>query len=336
MNQKKLPSTKVCAPFVVNEKAFCFWDENITEINLRFINQIDSDYFEYAAKLNFGVLQNQDEVDVDERTRQHAAVALRTAYSQGLEVLFSLMFACIQAPHCVIGWFLKYRNEDLTEVVTKFRDYQKIKVYPDFNILEWSDFTDLIFTFLKEEEKKNLDSDFQNFTQLWGWFAQDFLDKNFEVEYNSIKHGLRVYMGGFHLMIGPLQEKLGEITPLDKMRTIAYSKFGSTFFTSEKIEKTSNFLINTFSKNWNPENFYHALMLISSSIKNILVFLKKFNGDTNQFEYLVPNEKDFYLKPWRQGSNEGMGHNSRIRVKTEGLLSKEDILSFYERTNESE
>jgi len=58
--------------------------------------------------------------------KQYAAATLRIAYSQGLETLFALLCAVVQAPDCVIGWFLKYRNSELFELVRKIREGQII------------------------------------------------------------------------------------------------------------------------------------------------------------------------------------------------------------------
>jgi hypothetical protein len=32
-----LKSVEFCAPFVIDEKPYCFWDENVPDVNMRFI-----------------------------------------------------------------------------------------------------------------------------------------------------------------------------------------------------------------------------------------------------------------------------------------------------------
>jgi hypothetical protein len=328
---KQLPPKEFCAPFVIDEKPHCFWDENIPETNMRFINQIDPNYFEYVANVNFGILNNENKEQIDDKTRQYAAVTMRLAYSQGLEVLFSLLFASIQAPHCVVGWLLKYSNADLLNVVKKFRDYNEILHCFPITIRGWDTLVELFFSGFDKEQKENLMPRIKGFALLWGQFSQDFLDSKFCDEYNSIKHGLRVYMGGFHLMIGPPQEQIGELTPIEKMETMAYSKFGTTFFVSERIDKTPNYVIHTQSRNWDPENYYHALQLISVSLKNIIAYLKLINGNKESLEYILPEDEEFYRKPWLIGSGMSMGHKSTINTQKIPLLSKEDIMSTYKK-----
>ncbi len=68
-----------CAIVVIDERPLFFWDIGIKEKNLRFIEQIDSDYFNYIANVNFSILQNPDENGVDKTNRQHAAITMRMA-----------------------------------------------------------------------------------------------------------------------------------------------------------------------------------------------------------------------------------------------------------------
>jgi len=50
-----------------------------------------------------------------------AAIALRMAYSQGLETLFAFLGAAVQAPDCVVGYLLRYENRDLNSLIDKIR-----------------------------------------------------------------------------------------------------------------------------------------------------------------------------------------------------------------------
>lgn len=325
MKNKQLPPKQFCIPFVVNEKTYSFWDSDMPELNLRFINQIDPEYFEYIAKLNLSIIQSEEN---DKKTRQHAAINIRIAYSQGLEVLFSFIFATIQAYDCVIGWFLKYTNKDLSDIAKKFRNGEKIFTKLAVPMRGWKDFANMIFVGVEEEQKGEFLPKIEQFNYLWSRFAQDFLDDKLNDEYNSIKHGLRAYMGGIHVLMG-LQDDYNTPAPPERMETVSYSEFGTTFFISEKIDDTPNFVVHRHSRNWNPENYFHGLMLISTSIKNILVFLNKVNGSEKELNYYFPNDENFSEKPWELGGSFSVTHHSTINKKKIPLLTKEDILSFY-------
>lgn len=330
--KQKLPPKQFCVPFAIKEKEYAFWDADMPKLNLRFINQIDPDYFEYIAELNFGILQGEGN---DKRTRQHAAIAMRLAYSQGLEVLFSLIFATIQSPDCIVGWFLKYSNNNLEDVVKKFRNREKLHTKLAIQIREWKDFANIIFLGIGEEQKSEFSPKIEQFAYLWNRFADDFLSQKSKDEYNAIKHGLRVYMGGIHVLMG-LQDDYNTPAPPERMETVSYSEFGTTFFTSEKIDDTLNFVIHRHSRNWNPENYFHGLMLISISIKNILVFLNKVNGSKKKLNYYFPNDENFSEKPWKLGGSFSLTHHSTINKTKIPLLTKEDILSVYEIEDENE
>jgi hypothetical protein len=318
-----------CAIVVIDERPLFFWDIGIKEKNLRFIEQIDSDYFNYIANVNFSILQNPDENEVDKTNRQHAAIAMRMAYSQALEVLFSFIFSAVQSPDFVIGWFLKYTNSNLESVVNKIRSHQRVRSRFSTTIRSWKDITNLIFIGLEETQKQMFARSLDNYSTLLAQFAQDFADDSFNDEYNSLKHGLRVNMGGFHLAIGA-EDVPGVPEKPENMRLMAHSEFGTTFYTSEKIEETSNFVIHQKSRNWNPENYYHALHLISMTIKNVKVFLKRINGSLDELNYLIPEQPDFHRKPWLIGSRMSFGMNSQINTTAVPLLSKEEILSIYD------
>ena len=132
-------------------------------------------------------------------------------------------------------------------------------------------------------------------------------------------------MGGFYLAIG-------ENAPLTRNNSINFteSEFGSTFFIPEKIDKY-NFVLHQQSRNWNPENHFHALHLISTSIKNIISFHKHLNGvNLAELKYCSPEDSDYFNKPWENNPEAlecklSVGYD----LKTFPLLTKEQILSTY-------
>jgi hypothetical protein len=97
--------------FAVHETPYCLWDWNIRKLNLDFLETINPGYFEHVANIHGQALESDE--------KQYAATALRVAYSHGLESLFTLLCAMVQAPDCVAGWLLKYRNKELFDVVRK-------------------------------------------------------------------------------------------------------------------------------------------------------------------------------------------------------------------------
>jgi hypothetical protein len=99
--------------FAVCEKPYCVWEWNLPERNLEYLERVDPTYFDYVGRVNAKKLGTDD--------GQHAAMAIRTAYHHGLETLFALMFAAIQAPDCVVGWMQRYSMGQLRSLVTSAR-----------------------------------------------------------------------------------------------------------------------------------------------------------------------------------------------------------------------
>ena len=94
---------------VTHKSAHCLWAEDIKEKNLEYLSRIDPRYFEFLAGTYIQMLKGNNS--------QYAAMALRTTYGHALETLFALLCATVQAPKCVFGWILRYKNKDLFDLV---------------------------------------------------------------------------------------------------------------------------------------------------------------------------------------------------------------------------
>lgn len=318
--------------FVVNETPYCMWDLDIHQRNLDFINSIDPRYFEHIAKLHSDSLEGEE--------KQYAAAALRIAYSHGLESLFALLCASVQAPDCIVGWLLKYQNKELYEVVRKISErerlYSKLRVKP----VTWDVVADSVFFNFKTGDDEKDASIRKNFARLWRHFASDYLKENHANEYNSIKHGLRARMGGFYLAMG-LEDVPGVTAPPERMQTMANSVFGSSFYIPERLHDRHNFTIRHQGLNWDPINFIYALQYISMSINNVLGSLKILYGiSIKEVPFMFSNNDESYEEPWkRQQGLSSLGWNSQIPEEAITPLSKEEILAEYsenkEESNES-
>jgi hypothetical protein len=325
MNINNKPSN-FRVPFVIDDRACCFWDVNIPETNMRFICNLDPLYFDYVAQINFSVLNDSN----DERTKQHAAIALRTAYSQGLEALFALIAATLQAPDCVIGWVLHYKPRELENIVRNAEHFRKIKSKLRLGLTSWENISKLVFAGLDDNDENSRIR--FSFAKLWSHFATDFLDDKFKAEYNSIKHGFRIHSGGYTFSIGP-ETKPDEEPDWSKFHVMGHSEFGSTYYIPERLESTPNYVMHQWSKNWDPERVFYSLLMISVSLQNLIIFLRKYNGDEEVLSYMTPNDEAFFDKSIMPGINTGgSGHKSRIAVKNIPLLTKEYISSLYEKS----
>ncbi len=314
--------------FAVNETPYCFWDLDAKQRNLDFINSIDPLYFQHIANLH------SEALDGDEK--QYAAAALRVAYSHGLESFFALLCATVQAPDCIIGWLLKYQIVELREVVRKIserrRIYSKLQPKP----VTWDVIVEVVFSYFITGDNEKDEKIRKNFARLWRRFASDFLQDNHVYEYNSIKHGLRARMGGFHLAMGA-EDIPGVPAPPEKMRMMVDSEFGSSFYVPVRLQDRHNFAVMQQSLNWDPINFAYALQLISLSIKNVTGFLKILHGTPiKEVPFSWCDNDETYDEPWkRQFGISSFGMNSQISPEAVCPVTKEEILAVYDQKQDS-
>ncbi len=113
----------------------------------------------------------------------------------------------------------------------------------------------------------------ETFAKVWEHLASEFLSDSNRLEFNCIKHGFRVSFGGFT----SIQFKSKEGAPTE----LKGSAFGTQFFEPSDIPDTpsGNFTLRRMTINWSPQTLVDSLVAISSSINNILSFLRVTNGD---------------------------------------------------------
>jgi hypothetical protein len=244
--------------FVVDESPYCLWGwGDLRALNLAFLEGIEPTYFQYLAEVHTRDTTREEE--------QKAAIALRTAYSQGLETLFALLGATVQAPGCAIGWVTKYTNRDLDNLVRKIHERKPILSIFRASALSWDTIAETIHSQLALEDKEKEAKIKAGYGRLWMRHAHDFIDRTNSQEYNSIKHGFRVKPGGFWMSIGA-EEKPGVRAPKEKMTLLGKSDYGSSFWIPEALATNKklrhHFRLNRQFKNWNPVDLAFGLHLL--------------------------------------------------------------------------
>lgn len=282
--------------FKVDTVPYCVWEIDIKKRNLEFLDSIDYRYFQYLAQVHFEKL--------DSDNKQQAAISLRTAYHHGLETLFTLLCAVVQAPVSVYGWALRVQTGQLRRLVKSISS-EVPNIFNKHNLehVTWEEISKRVHLHstidLKRVEETTI-----SFAKLWNCFSHDFIGNDNINEYNSIKHGFRARAGGFALAVG-LEKEYGVPPPPEKMQVIGKSDFGSSFFVVEEIKSTPdekgspNFRARRCSLNWSAESMAHALNLISMSINNVVSYLKIVNGiSPSSVRFIRPEDSDYFEKPW--------------------------------------
>jgi hypothetical protein len=322
MNQAHEDSRLEFVRFAVDETPYACWEINLRNRNLDFLRGIDPRYFQYIADVNVAKIDDDDGGHL-------AALALRAGYSQALETMFALLGALVQAPECVYGWLLRYRNFELDSLVRKLAGRQRVLSRLTTEPT-WENLSRIVHKSVETDEA-NRERIIQSYAKAWSRFARDFLDSHSTHEYNSIKHGLRTRLGGFSLSFG-VESSPGQEVPSDQMKPLGGSKHGTSFYTVEALGSGRiNFRARNIARNWVPLNMFNGLHLISFSIANILLYLRIRDGDKPELARIVfPDSPSAFEAPW--AISLGVIHcsfDSDFAVDPCELRTADDVLASY-------
>jgi len=271
----------------------------------------------------------------DEEHGHQAALAIRVAYSQALETLFALLGAMVQAPECVIGWLLAYRNVELESLIRKLTRRQtvlhRLNIEPT-----WENLSAVVHRyFAYDDEKKDWIA--KGYARAWSRFAGEFLNAKTSDEYNSIKHGMRARPGGFGLSVG-IEKVYGQAVPPEEMKPIGGSKYGTSFYTREKLDKGMNFRARRIARNWIPDNMAEGLYLLAWSIGNVVGCLRILNGEEpGKCQFHNPNSPESFDLPWKLSPGvTDCSFDTNLPAEGVEPRSKREILDSYKREPKSE
>ncbi len=320
--------------FLVYDKPNCIWDWDLMQQNLDFIESMRPEYFDNV------VLHNVKQLE--EKEKNLAALSIRLAYFHGMETFFSLICATLQAPECVVGWLQKYSANSLRNMVIKINSEQNIITKNGPHQFSWEDLSNTFNSFKLEDRDKEQEIK-DRFGKLWKRLAAEFVDEKLIAEYNSLKHGLRIEPGGFHMAIGQ-EKEFGVSPPSEEFISMGGNEFGSSFFIPEEIcqkgvpNRKYHFRVRKYSVNWDPDIIGIRVILLSKSIRNILAFLKIVNGvkpETVKFSW--PSDLSVFEEAWKPLSgvlNTNFG--SIINQEDITIFNEKEILAAYDQPEENE
>lgn len=308
--------------FVVDERPYCAWDWDLKHKNQQFLDSVDPQFFRHQAELAAP--------KGDGPFSQTAALSLRLAYSHALETFFAWAGATFQAPHCPLGWLMRYRPGDVPRVVRKIS--QGTGLPSRLNVPRtWEGLATAVLEPAGDVSSERKAELAHHFGVLWGRFASDFLDPGFRAEYNALKHGLRASAGGFVLRIG-LEHDYGVAPPADELETIGGSEFGTSSFSVEyPLDNKIDFRPRRQMRNWNPTNLFRGLDLLSMSLGNILVYLHAHAGSTPSDAKLhfLADDAD-YWQPWEHSvGTPSMDMDTVLQPTDIQATTKAEVMASY-------
>jgi hypothetical protein len=308
--------------FAVDVSPYCVWDPELSECNASFIASLDPEYFRYLAEAHGAGLRT-------ESTKQHAALSLRACYAHGLETLFALLFAAIQAPDCVFGWLQRYKQADLRNLIGKVQHGKPLLSKADSRTFTWAALSDTIHYAFHASDEADASQLKRSYGNAWGRFAHDLTSEDSSLEYNGFKHGFRATAGGFSLSIG-VEDDTGAAPP-ERMQVLGDGEYGSSFYVLEPITVKLHSRVMRYRLNWEPENYISGLYLISSSIHNIITYLRLVNRMAGgPPTYDRPADLSMFEDPWRRLARVTR-LTTGVRLLPEQIqpFSKDEILAAY-------
>jgi hypothetical protein len=315
--------------FVVGEEPYCVWEWDLKERNLEFIGGLNPDFFKHIVGLN------RENLDAEEN--QVAALAIRMAYFHGLETLFSLICATIQAPDCVVGWLQKYRLWQLRDLIKSISNQDSIMTKLQFKKISWLGISNLVNSFKLEDEEKTRRIK-EEFGNLWKRLADEILHKDYRFEYNSIKHGLRVVPGGVTVSIGE-EKEYGVPPPREEFFSLGGSIYGSTFYIPQEIldqnrkHRKIHFRVKKQTCNWNPDTLRWRLLLISNSLRNIISYLRIVNGvNARTVQFSWPADLSVFQRAWEPMAGvTSFCVDAKISEEHISVFTPDDIVNAYKK-----
>ena len=324
MAQEKKHEGPLGQVFAVGEDPYCAWDYDHSGRTLEFLDGVDTEYFQTVASLFAEQLESEEGLA--------ASVALRVSYHQGLEALFSLLAAAVQAPAAVPAWIAMCKTDDLKEIVVGLREGRSIFTHAGRVRVSYLALSESIHRFAWPDEVG--DSSTANlFARFWSRLSSEFLDVTTRAEYNALKHGSRVVPGGFSLTIG-IEDTPGVPAAADAMRSLGGSRFGSTFFVAERIGVSKQHLrTRRTSLNWTPISLARRLVLISMSITNVVGALRCGLGvEPGSVRFVRPDPRSAFDDVWADEPGvRSSTMDAVIQIDAADELSKDELIEILER-----
>lgn len=249
--------------FAILERPICVWDPHLGLLNRRFLAGLDPEFF-----LHHGPVV--DAAGNDQRTALRDAITQRIVLGMALESLFALLGATIQAPDCVFGWLVQYRNDELVELVRRVNARQAVLALSPFKPATWESIARALLLPVATHSAERHDQLSTRFASAWETLAATFLDPQRSMEYNSLKHSFRVNPAGFNVEISHEATTL-----LD-----SGEQLGHTFpFLKKNERRRSDFSVSTATFALTPSVYSAALKVITCSLSNAVAFCRMRSGD---------------------------------------------------------
>lgn len=328
--KKDMPTrgTIESAHFVVLERPVSVWEPEGSSTGLRFLRGMDPQYYQYLADV-LGTDRANDPTDVTSKVGARSAQALRVAFGMGLESLFAILAALVQAPHCVFGWLSAYTNAELHEVVRRITRKEHLPALEPFTRPTWESISGLLLSPLKAANQTAHETLSLEFTKAWHSLAEVFCDDLCRAEYNCMKHGFRASSSGFSLKVEVPEEEGEGAKPLAHYDV----PLGQTFPVLKRHKERGNYSVITGAVALEPQFCLAGLRITAYSMHNAVQFARLLGGDDpSKLKPTWPPDDGVF----RQLENPSAPLRSLtygVNVIPDKYLSKDEILELYQEVH---
>lgn len=273
-----------------------YWKTKMN-INMRMLNNIDSLYDGFFP---------EEKVLTKTKVKQHLELEIHYTYYHMLEALFALMFSLLQDDVVPWIWLSSIKRNNLKKFNRNIGKILEAKYNEVFGLEPDGVIKKFIYPNIDIENKTiqgiNWAENVKALSDYMKCFAADLLDK---IEYNSYKHGFRVFCGESSLAIGA---QGGNI----KHQVIAPSSTNMFLLVKEDSDAVLEYSVlhKTLDFKRSLKLSEIAYVIICQAINTRKTIINKENGCNISF---------FSLNDYRERSQKGVGMHFSMNTRFESI-----------------
>ncbi len=303
--------------FLIDERPIAVYGVDQQEASFHFMKSFDGGYWKNQLAL-------VSSVGIDQINHDHLTF-MRLTLSHAEEHFLALIFAYLQAPASPDLWLYHYRTDELDSLVKKVSNGLPILTRSNLQASSWEAVSKALWPGLEEKR-------YELTALVIKRLADHFLSGHGRGEYNSLKHGMRLSLGGHAISFAPSSSPDVKPPP-EKYISFGDSKFGSRFYEFEKIERQHYFSQLVFS-NWDREEIGKLLTHTVLLIVNMGAAFRSRNNLEGDLVFRFLSSEEAYMDNPRklQGLISGV-MRYKIDIPKSDLLDLTKVRELYKATS---
>lgn len=272
--------------YFVLDRPYSLWSSRCALDNDHFIKSLNAKFYSrLSSQLGRRKLSN----DV---IRSEVGGVARIFWHQAIETFITLVGATLQAPRACHGFFTHCKNEDVRQVGSALQRGERLP-FEAVVLAEtgWGGLFKAVFSITKWHDD-GVTAEF--FTRAVREMVSSYLSDLHRLEYNSIKHGMRVNFGSSQLEITSHDKEDSERNKIvlgskDSSHLLALRPAGNLSRKKAKIHHQ----VERITLGWSLERTIQDLGLLSMAIENVRnLLLHALGSSPNKLRFVRPSMDD--------------------------------------------